>query len=81
MQKGIPALVELQETFRLKMASKQVLLFIKASFKQANQGLEGYLAKPVFEFLTPQFEQEDIQVSYSICERMERERLQATRES
>ena len=48
MQKGIPALVELLETFRLKMAPKQVLLFITASLKPANQGLEGYLAKPFF---------------------------------
>ena len=60
MQKGIPALAELLETFRLKMAPKQVLLFITASFKPANQRLEGYLAKPFFEFLTPQFQQEDI---------------------
>ena len=65
MQKGIPALAELLETFRLKMAPKQVLLFITAPFKPANHRLEGYLAKPFFEFLTPQFQQEDIQVSYS----------------
>ena len=38
MQKGIPALAELLETFRLKMAPKQVLLFITATFKPANQG-------------------------------------------
>ena len=65
MQKGIPALAEFLETFRLQMAPKQVLLFITASFKPASQWLEGYLAKPFFEFLTPQFHQEDIQVSYS----------------
>ena len=65
MQKGIPALAEILETFRLKMAPEQVLLFITASFKPANQRLEGDLAKPFFEFLTPQFQQEDIQVSYS----------------
>ena len=65
MQKGIPALAELMETFRLKMAPKQVLLFITASFKSANQRLEGYFAKPFFEFLTPQFQQQDIQVPYS----------------
>ena len=65
MQKGIPALAELLETFRLKMAPKQVLLFITASFKPANQRLEGYLTKLFFEFLTTQFQQEDIQVSYS----------------
>ena len=65
MQKGIPALAELLETFRLKMAPKQVLLLITASFKQANQRLQGYLAKPFFEFFTPQFQQEDIQVPYS----------------
>ena len=65
MQKDIPALAELLETFRLKMAPKQALLFITASFKPANQRLEGYLAKPFFEFLTPQFQQEGIQVPYS----------------
>ena len=65
MQKGIAALAELLETFRLKMAPKQVLLFITASFKPANQRLEGYLAKPFLELLTPQFQQEDIQVPYS----------------
>ena len=65
MQKGIPALAELLETFRLKMTTKQVLLFITASFKPANQRLEGDLAKPFFEFLTPEFQQEDIQVPYS----------------
>ena len=65
IQKGIPALAELLETFRLKMSPRQVLLFITASFKPANHGLEGYLAKPFFEFLTPQFQQEDIQVPYS----------------
>ena len=65
MQKGIPALAEILETFRLKMALKQALHFITASFKPANQRLEGYLAKPFFEFLTPQFQQEDIQVPYS----------------
>ena len=65
MQKGIPALAEFLETFRLKMAPKQVLLFITASFKSANQRLEGYLAKPFFEVLTTQFQQEDIQVPYS----------------
>ena len=87
MQKGIPALAELLETFRLKMAPKQVLLFITASVKPTNQRFEGYLAKPFFEFLTPQFQQEDIQVPYGTvkadlsCERMERERLQATRKS
>ena len=47
------------------MAPKQVLLFITAFFKPANQSLEGYLAKQFFEFLTPQFQQEDIQVPYS----------------
>ena len=47
------------------MAPKQALLFITASFKTANQGLEGYLAKLFFEFLNPQFQQEDIQVPYS----------------
>ena len=47
------------------MSPKQVLLFITASFKPANQRLKGYLAKPFFEFLTPQFQQEDIQVPYS----------------
>ena len=53
MQQGIPALAELLETFRLKMAPKKVLLFITAPFKPANQRLEGYLTKPFFEFLTP----------------------------
>ena len=62
MQKGIPALAEFLETFRLKMAPKQVLLFITSSFKPANQRLEGDLAKLFFEFLTPQFQQEDIQI-------------------
>ena len=47
------------------MAPKQVLLFITASFKPANQRLEGYLAKPFLESLTPQLQQEDIQVLYS----------------
>ena len=65
MQKGIPALAEFLGSFRLKMTSKQVLLCITASFNPANQRLEGYLAKPFFEFLTPQFQQEDIQVPYS----------------
>ena len=64
MEKGIPALAELLETFRLKMAPKQVLLFITASFKPANQRLEGYLIKLFFEFLIPQFQQENIQVPY-----------------
>ena len=64
MQKGIPALAEILETFLLKMSPKQVLVLITASFKPANQRLEGYLAKPFFEFLTPQFQQEDIQVPY-----------------
>ena len=53
------------------MAPKQVLLFITASFKPANQRLKGYLAKPFFEFLTPQFQQEDIQVSYSTAQAAE----------
>ena len=65
MQKGIPALAEFLETFRLKMAPKQVLLFITASFKPANQRLEGYFTKQFFEFLIPEFQQEDIQVPYS----------------
>ena len=47
------------------MSPKQALLYITASFKPANQRLEGYLAKPFFEFLTPQFQQEDIEVPYS----------------
>ena len=65
MQEGIPALAELLETFRLKMVPKQILFFITAFFKPVKQRLEGYLAKPFFEYLTPQFQQEDIQVSYS----------------
>ena len=71
MQKGIPALAEFLETFRLKMAPKQVLLFITASFKPANQRLQGYLAKLFFEFLTPQFQQDDIQVPYSTAQAAE----------
>ena len=47
------------------MSPKQVLLFITAPFKSANQRLKGYLAKLFFEFLTPQFQQENIQVPYS----------------
>ena len=65
MQKGIPALAELLETFRLKMVPKQILFFITAFFKPVKQRLEGYLAKLFFEYLTPQFQQEDIQVPYS----------------
>ena len=71
MQKGIPALAELLETFRLKMTPKQVLLFITASFKPANQRLEGYLTKLFFEFLIPEFQQEDIQVPYSTGQAVE----------
>ncbi len=58
-------MAELLETFRLKMAPKQVLLFITAPFNPANQRLQGYLTKLFFEFLIPEFQQEDIQVPYS----------------
>ena len=53
------------------MTPKQVLLFITASFKPANQRLEGYLAKPFFEFLTLQFQQEDIQIPYNTSQAAE----------
>lgn len=53
------------------MTLKQVLLFITASFKPANQRLKGYLAKPFFEFLTPQFQQENIQVPYNTAQAAE----------
>ena len=53
------------------MAPKQVLLFTTAPFKPAKQRLEGYLTKPFFELLTPQFQQEDIQVPYSTAQAAE----------
>ena len=105
MQKGIPALAEFLETFRLKMAPKQVLLFITASFKPANQRLKGYLAKPFLNSSLRSFSRKTSRSLTALvkrlsqakssrkglmtasgkadlnCERMERERLQATRKS